>query len=149
MCKRIYALPLVWLNPADLAFWDHHMVQSDTKSCCCCGQECKCVFTRDTIGLSHRKWVFWEEWMEMRSVCAGGNFCGGGAAGGISRCGLVFGLILSYQDLETSIIKITIAFQCPDVYTDLEGVGMSVFLNREDMHVVLACVLSRHWWLIM
>lgn len=46
-------------------------------------------------------------------------------------------------DLETSIIKMAIAFQFQDVYTDLGGVKQRI-PNGEEMRVVLACVLSRH-----
>jgi len=87
---------LVWSNPADLVLWDHRRVQADTKSCCCCGQEHKYTFTRDSAGLSHRKRTFWQEGLELRSVRAVGKFYSGAGSGG-SKVVLAFRLVLSYQ----------------------------------------------------
>lgn len=34
-------------------------------------------------------------------------------------------------DLETSVIKMVITFQCPDIYTDLGGVGQCLHFKTE------------------
>lgn len=53
--------------------------------------------------------------------------------------------------LGSSVIKMAMAFQFPGICIGLgKGVGQCLYYQMErKMHIVLACMLSRQWWLIV